>query len=263
MSNELNTNLTDRCPDCTSDHVIRRYREMNDINKGLNDQRAIQLIIIAGITGFVVLFGSLFFAWGGLAIVGIKADLVQVFPDIILKYLFIVTAVERSASVFVGMFRNQGRVDWTLRINRINETLNSPDITPEILTRVSLREEAVIEGLVERGVIMSLNRNSHELGNIEEMRAFLLSARHTYEFQRARFNSISSRYVSRLVFIGGIVLAAFGLSVFHDILITEGIGSIYQVWVLRLIDIVITGGLLGGGSAGLNALANKVGEKIT
>jgi hypothetical protein len=37
-------------------------------------------------------------------------------------------------------------------------------------------------------------------------------------------------------------------------------GLVWQIGLLRFADVMITGGLLGGGSAVLNSIANKVSE---
>lgn len=237
---------------------------MNDINKGLTDQKTIYLYLIAVFTLVSTVVGLVLSATGALAAIGIKENLIMAFPDIMLKYMFIVAAVERSAAVFVGMFRNQGKVDWTLRINRLNEILGNPDTTLDMLVRVYEREKRVIDVLVKKQVTFPININIEygPIPKLDDCKAYLLAAKHVYEFQRATFNSISSRHVSKIVFVFGIVLASFGLSVFGDLMVFSNVTSSIQSLVLRLSDIIITGGLLGGGSAGLNVLANKLGEKV-
>ena len=56
--------------------------------------------------------------------------------------------------------------------------------------------------------------------------------------------------------------AAMGLSLFHDLFQSSESQSTMQHAVLRFADILVTGGLLGGGSAGLNAVATKVTEFV-
>lgn len=70
-------------------------------------------------------------------------------------------------------------------------------------------------------------------------------------------------YVTRIVFFAGIVLASFGLSIFGDLLSMANLESQYQIGLLRISDILVTGDLLGGGSAGLNLVANKVSDYIS
>ena len=53
-------------------------------------------------------------------------------------------------------------------------------------------------------------------------------------------------------------MAAFGLSLFRDLFQQVPAPGPVQAGLLRLADIFVTGGLLGGGSAGLNAVATKV-----
>jgi hypothetical protein len=231
-----------------------------DINKGLSDKRERFIVIISALTITAILSGAIGHAFGVFNIIAVKSDILQTIPDLIMRYALMMAAVERSAAVFVGMYRNQGKVDWSLRINRITETMAREE-SADIFARVCFRESKLIDELVASGKSMSIPYNAEMFNDVGYCRGFLASVKHAYEFQRARFNSISSRYISNIVYIAGIILAATGLSIFGDVLTIPDTGA--QMIVIRLCDIIITGGLLGGGSTGLNVLANKVGEKIT
>ncbi len=246
-------------------------KQYSYIQNGLTDQKFNQLPWTI-LTGFIIVVCAILYANNFFALIGIRENLVKMGADVFLKYLFIVVAVERAAAVFVSMFRNQNRVDWSLRINRISEILQKDNPSLAVLKQVYTREHRVIKQL----------ENAEVIGHIDDVPSkpdeqdyigFLTSVKHTYEFQRARFNSVSNRYIARIVFFVGILLAALGLSIFQDIfeniklleLAVENellikIGLAWQTAFLRIMDIIITGGLLGGGSAGLNAIGNKVTE---
>lgn len=240
--------------------------------QGLDDNRFRPLPWLI-FTGFIVALGSFLFANNRFTVVGINENLTELGPDVFLKYLFIVIAVERAAAVFVGMLRGQGNIDWSLRINRITEVLKKDDPSIEVLKQVYTRERRLTLQLEESGKIGEIE-NVPEPPNKEDYIGFLTSTKYAYEFQRARFNSVSNRTVARIVFFVGIILATLGISVFQDLLqnmnlvsvmeeevkngtLTEN-GLLWQSGLLRFADVLVTGGLLGGGSTALNALANKV-----
>ena len=174
-----------------------------------------------------------------------------------MKYLALVVAVERAAAVFVGMFRNQTRVDWSLRINRISEVLRMQNPPTPVLQHVYARETQLIGRLAKASVIQPIASVPAAPQAVDYL-GYLTSAKHAYEFQQARFDSLSNRYVTQAVFCVGVILAAVGLSLFQDLFQTPETISIWQKGLLRVADISVTGGLLGGGSAGLNAVATKV-----
>lgn len=227
------------------------------------------------LTGLIILVSSILYSYNWFTVVGVNDDLAELGADVFLKYLFIVVAVERAAAVFVGMFRNQSQVDWSLRINRISEVLQRDNSPTAVLKQVYTREHRLVKKLEEAKIIGTIHNVSSNSPD-EDYVGYLTSTKHAYEFQRARFDSVSNRYVARIVFFVGILLATLGLSVFQDLFqninlvsamdaqIQSGeltkAGLAWQTGLLRFADIVITGGLLGGGSAGLNAIANKVTE---
>lgn len=205
------------------------------------------------------LISSLLYALNGYLLVDVNPNLTELGVDVFLKYVFLVAAVERAAAVFVGMFRNQSKVDWSLRINRISEILLKENPPTAVLKQVHARERRLIKRLEDESIIGRID-DVPESPVDDDYLGFLTSAKHAYEFQRARFNSISNRYVALAVFVGGIIMAALGLSLFRDLFHQLPEQGSVQAGLLRLADIFVTGGLLGGGSAGLNAVATKVTE---
>ncbi|TQV77255.1 hypothetical protein FLL45_04725 [Aliikangiella marina] len=207
----------------------------------------------------VSLLGSSLYVIDNFTVVDVNAELTSVGGDVFLKYFFIVVAVERAAAVFVGISRSQNTVDWALRIKRISEVLAKENPSKSILRQVYTREHRLVATLEQAEIIGQITSVSEDADE-QDYLGYLTSAKHAYEFQKGSFDSITKLYVSRIVFFAGIVLATLGLSVFGDLFSTIVLESKVQTWFLRVSDILITGGLLGGGSAGLNAMATKMSD---
>ncbi|KAA3657210.1 MAG: hypothetical protein DWQ10_13800 [Calditrichaeota bacterium] len=249
-------------------------KQYDYIKEGLTDQN-FRLLPYTLMTLGIMLVCSLLYANNWFTVIGVRENLMELGPDVFLKYMFIIVAVERAAAVFVAMFRSQNTVDWALRIRRINEILQKENPSKAILQQVFVRENRLIKKLEQAEIIGQID-DLPTSPTREDYLGFLTSSKHAYEFQKARFDSISNRYVARIVFFVGILLATLGLSIFHDLfqnldLVTamkteiangalSATGLKWQQGLLRLTDIIVTGGLLGGGSAGLNALSNKMTE---
>jgi hypothetical protein len=151
------------------------------------------------VIGLIVVVGSILYANNFFTVVDVNQKLVERGADVFLKYLFIIIAIERAAAVFVGMLRNEGKVDWSLRINRLNEVLQKENPSKAVLEQIYSREHRLVTKLEHEeiiGVISDVPRTPSE----QDYVGFLTSTKHAYEFQRARFNSVSNRYVSRIVF---------------------------------------------------------------
>ena len=237
--------------------------EDDEIRQGLTEQfqhywlyamcvGVLLTVISAAIYGFKLTYPLL----------GVKDNLLNIGPDVFIKYLVLITAVERAAAVFVNFFRNQNKVDWSLRIDRINEVLQKTNPSIAVLKAVYAREHSLIEDLKAKGVIERPIDAVAATQNADEYLGYLTSAKHVYEFQRGRFNSLNTRYVANIVLLASIGMAALGLSLFNDVFQTPQFVRAPQRMLLRLADILVTGGLLGGGSAGLNAVATKLTEVL-
>jgi len=218
------------------------------------------------VTGLATLAGVALFLGGEISLLEVNDDLVGNGGDFFLKYFFLVVAIERAAAVFVEIFRKQSSINWTLRINRIAEVLNE-DIPEAVMKQVYARERRIVADLVKTGHLHAIDEVPTSNPTKGDYLGFLTSAKHGYEFLRAQYNAAGSRYVARIVFIVAVIFSAFGLSILQDILgsftiVGENeIGGLQQ-GLLRFADTLITGGLLGGGSAGLNGVANKLNQLL-
>jgi hypothetical protein len=243
---------------------------------GVNSKVALSMIAIA----LLVLPGAMYFSSGDIVLLAVNDDLVEDGGNLFLKYFFIVVAVERAAAVFVEIFRTK-TINWNLRISRIQGVLDKEldDISLQVLQQMYFREQRIVGKLMESGemstnLVLGETDVSDEKVKKQEYEAYLVSAKQSYDYLRAEHLAASNRYVAMIVFFGAIVLAVLGLSVFQDIFgnlqLTEvavktvnTAGQAITGWqkgLLRLSDILITGGLLGGGSAGLNQISIKLNE---
>jgi len=225
----------------------------------------------------VVIIGSFLYANNLFTVVDVNPNLTKNGDDIFLKYLFIIVAVERAAAVFVGIIRSQNQANWNARIKRINEVLRKDEPSIELLKQMYARERRLTSDLEEKKEIGKI-KNVPNNANLQDYIGFLTSVKYAYEFKRSRYNAISKKYVARTVFFAGIVLSAFGISIFQDIIqnmnlvsaVDEEIkrqalvkaGVVWQSGLLRFADILVTGGLLGGGSTALNEVANRVSDLL-
>ena len=212
--------------------------------------------------GFVIGVGvisALLYASDAYLLLDANPGLSEIVVDMLGKYLALVVAVERATNVFIGMARNQRKAHWAVRIKRISEVLGQENAPTAVLRQAFRRERQVVKELEERSIIAKIDEVPEEAKK-DDYRGYLSSAKQAYEFQRAQFHSVSNRYVALAVLVVGIILAALGLSLFGDVFQQTPTPSAVQAGFLRLADIFITGGLLGGGSAGLNAVITKVSD---
>ena len=235
-------------------------KQYSRIKEGLTDSSFSPLFWLLFVVG-VVFVVAVLYVCGVFNVVGVNTSLSDNGADVFLKYLFIVVAVERAAAVFVGITQKQNRIDWTLRIKRLNEVLQSDNPHLSTLQQVYAREHKLIDELERAELIGEIGKVTDN-DDREKHIGYLTSVKHIYEFQKAQFDSVANRYVSRIVFFSGMALALVGLSVFADLIVVSEEIAGYQLWFLKVSDILVTGGLLGGGSAGLNVLANKVSDSM-
>ena len=212
--------------------------------------------------GFVVGVGvisALFYASDAYLLLDANQGLSGILVDVLWTYLALVVAVERASTVFINILRNERKVHWAVRINRISEVLGQENAPTAVLRQAFRRERRVVKELEERSIIAKIDNVPKEAKK-DDYHGYLSSAKQAYEFQRAQFHSVSNRYVTLAVFVVGIILAALGLSLFQDVFQQTPARSAVQAGFLRIADIFITGGLLGGGGAGLNSVIAKVSD---
>lgn len=214
-------------------------------------------VVVAVIIFVTSLIAAFYWGYKDIHFLVVNPELSDKGSDIFLKYLFIVVAVERAAAVFVSNYRNRKVADWTLRISRIKETLSDESQHLNVLKMVFEREIQVAQKVLDKQMVDLLIPPED---TADEYRAALLCIKHSYEFSLARHQSTCNRDVTFFVFISGIVLASLGLSILSDVMMNLTEISGLHGHLIRIADVLITGGLLGGGSAGLNFASTRFAE---
>ena len=213
--------------------------------------------------GTLVLAGVSLLAACGIAldsgILMVRPNLSDIVYDTLIQYAVLAVAIERAAAVLVAMTRSRQRVEWQQRIRRVTRTLDQENPGMRVLQQLHDREQARIKKLTDEGLMASIASVSDERSQ-EEYIGYLTAVKYSYEFQLARFQSIGRRYTAVGVLVAGTIVAVLGLSLFNSVFANVHDISGIQYLALRVVDIVITGGLVGGGSAGLSAIIEKTAE---
>ena len=215
--------------------------------------------LAAAATIGLTLFGSVLYALEKYSLIEVNSKLPEILPAVLGTYLLLVVAFERAAAVFVERLRRAHRVDWPLRINRLTEILKKEPPSTKVLELAYVRETEVFKKLTDAGLVVPIPPVGSEPKD-DDYVGYLTAAKHAYEFQRARYDSAGNRRVARTVFLAGLFLATLGVSLFADVFtLSKDLGALHR-GLLRAVDILVTGGLLGGGSGGLHAAVTKVRE---
>ena len=98
----------------------------------------------------------------------IRSDLDQVISDIFFQYAGLALAIERAAAVFVAMTRDRLRVDWALRIDRLQQVLDQDQPRLRVLKQLYDREQNRIGKLTATGRMTRINPVEDTLDNKED-----------------------------------------------------------------------------------------------
>jgi hypothetical protein len=103
--------------------------------------------------------------------------------------------------------------------------------------------------------------------NKNELIAYLQATKNVYEFKSSVYQENTNATLTRIVFLAGIIISFIGLSIFNDIfdfgsIPTDNDGFSYQLFFYRLSDIIVTGGLLGGGSKSFNVFIETLNKSM-
>lgn len=204
-----------------------------------------------------------------------KEDLASNWTDIFTKYFFIIVALERAVAVWVGVTRGVDNKAWKKRVDRLRGLFNRTNENPLTLVelrRVYSREKKIIDDIQNKDSSNSFLGNPdpyvvNESDSLSEEKerdmliAYLRVTLQIYEFKLSKFEEQSSALTTKLVFFGGLILAIVGISIVGDIIDAsdlEACDGCFQFYLYRGVDIVITGGLMGGGSRGFSLFINTL-----
>ena len=243
-----------------------------DQNKPMN-KKLIRILVISII---VAIAGAWLFAGQSWGVFSFKKDLASNWNDIFTKFIFIIVALERASSVWTGLYRNKMKRTWDRRVKRVRELIDTPkkDLSLADFKMSYNREKLIIDGLKDQEGFLGIDKpgdgkDKNGKYNIElekdDLLAYIRMTKQVYEFQRTIHEEITYEITTRIVFCGGVALSMIGLSLFNDIIDIESLkgnltGHFSQMFGYRFADIVVTGGLLGGGSKGLSVLMNTMNQ---
>ncbi len=223
------------------------------------NSRIIQLTIVLAIVG------TLPYILADWTDFSFKDDLVENGSSIFMKYFFIIVALERAAAVWTGIDRGKDKRAWDRRVRRVRELLaiKFDDVKLPELKQSYSRESRIIKeikGSVDDPYTDDAGKPAKYSAEEEKeaLVGYLRSVKHVYEFRRSRHEQVTYEYTTRIVFVGGVILAIIGLSVVSDIIDVSTVYSDWQHFFYKLADIAVTGGLLGGGSKSFSVFINTL-----
>lgn len=225
-----------------------------------------QVYIMAAV---MALAGTLVYPWLQWSNFSIKPNLANSWQDIFTKYIFIIVGIERAAAVWVGIQRNESTEKWKARVTRMNELFTSSEVKPAPINsfsqpelKSSFKQE---KSIVERDhmdpsqTLTEPHDKQSEEAYKKTALGYLRQLRVKYIYRYEQFKRETNDKIAKAVFLGGLGFAILGLSFLGDIIDISSLdpalnGYEYQKALYHLGDILITGGLLGGGSVGLTKL---------
>lgn len=233
-----------------------------DLLLGLTSESGIRLWhVVVGIPIFAVagLLATDVFAFGSL---DVREDVSERIVDLMAGYLTLLVVLERAAGGMVNLYYRKSLVDWTLRLSRINDVLSDDDAKTGIVRQVCMREYDRVEMLKTKGFakgIEAVKEVENKPAEADQYRAYLTLVKHCYEFLHGRLLSHIDNVVSSVVGVAGFILAALGMRLLEEILVVQPTQPQLQSSVFTLVDVVLTGGFLGGGSATISGSLRLAG----
>ena len=208
----------------------------------------------------IVLAGGLaLYARLGLGSLDFRPDISAEIGGALVSLTILVASVEIAAATIVDIFRAKAHSEWSMRVQRVSERLSDEDSSVDILRRAYQREKHFVRHLYERQIIpLPVDDLGEDEQSREAYRSWLEVARGIYVFALARHAAITRVRVSYVVFVAGLLLAVGGVSVFSFVFMEGAVSN----WVDRLLDWLVTGCVIGGGSTRLNALLSRISELL-
>ena len=171
----------------------------------------------------------------------------------------LVASVEIAAATLVDIFRAKSYSEWSMRVERVSNRLSDDTSSVEVLRRAYEREKHFVSRLYSANIIPlpvdDLKENEKDSKNY---RGWLEIAKGIYAFALAQHAAITRVHVSYAVFVAGFLLAVSGVSVFSFVFTDSAVNN----WFDKLLDWLITGCVIGGGSTRVNGLLNRISELL-
>jgi len=181
-------------------------------------------------------------------------DLSDSFVDLLGGYLMLLVVLERAVGGLVELYYRRSLVDWELRLDRVRAALSEASTNLARVKLVCKREEVRILELQRASFALGVP-DAGETSADAEWIDRLSAIGDSYEFLHARVLSRITTIVSYVVGGAGFLLAMFGMRLLDHILVLDLTElKPFQISVLTLIDVGLTGAFLGGGSATISAI---------
>ena len=229
-----------------------------------NNQSRYTLIIASGI--FLVIIALL---WALLTIfpsfsgsITAKESALTDLGNIIVVFSFVSLAIQSSLGVFVSNWRGAERSRKNRRVNKLREDIveiknliypspvvTTDDSTPDPSSQSSQASTSVV-------VILGAEELAEKKRELKDFKDQLEIADDDLDKYRDETKAI----VSRLSLLAGIVVSLAGIRILQSFTDVALVGK--QLSLFNAIDVLLTGGLLAGGSAGVHRLT-KVYEEVT
>ena len=184
----------------------------------------------------------------------VHGELSDSFVDLLGGYLILLVVLERAVGGLVTLYYRRSLVDWQLRLTRIAGALTASSPDPGGVKLVCAREKLRVAELQDNGFAKGVPDVTDDSTD-DQWRNRLRAIEDSYEFLHARLLSRINTIVSSIVGGAGFVLAMLGMRLLDQILLldTSKMTS-YQASAVTLVDVVLTGAFLGGGSATISGL---------
>ena len=157
--------------------------------------------------------------------------------QILTNVLFVALLLERALEVFITAWRGPGRAGFDSQIKRISKEM----------ARVS----ELADGATVPGLAMTKEKRLLELDNERQPPSALL----------AKYRAETQVIALRAAVVLGLLTAAVGYRVLATIVDASVLGGA-QAAGFALVDVLLTGGLLAGGSKGVHAMTQVFGNYL-
>ncbi len=228
-----------------------------ELNQDKSEKFGLYYILVALL---LCLIGSILYSNDAFSTIAIDPELSTKGTDVFLTYIFVVVALERATAVYLRIYRNKGKKNFEKRIARISATIGYDAKKPEYNEKLRssyLKEAPLFLTFKSKDPTVhqpTLPVNPPEEGDAldkvknEKLLSYFQMILEGYEYKLEDYENGTQRRAARFVFLGGVLMAIMGLSIFDDLLIISQNMQYGQSLLYKLLDILVTGGLIGGGS---------------
>ena len=190
----------------------------------------------------------------------------------IVVFSFVALALQSSLGVFVSNFRATGRSSLKRQVANVQEDIDdikaliNPSVAPGPedqplvagATSTSAANQSPEKASQTPNVVVTLD--SEEVARQEEKLKIKKQELEDAEENLENYRSSTRNIISLLSLLAGIVISLAGVRILQTFADIDLVGK--QLSLFNAIDVLLTGGLLAGGSAGVHRLT-KVYEQVT